>query len=296
MGVRREQGEYFHTVRTEAGEELAMSCLHRTVHDRYRLEFNEFRQIRPVNRNTTDVSECGFGCQASPVEALQNTHSLSLLNRPVLFSHTSRHGRWAGFANGSIIEPAGHFLLVHHTNDVGTPEFSLPHEPQTMTREVLEDLVQIHTHYKAGFLAFYNHLQAGGSQNHLHLQLVARRYCYPLESARVVEFDPLKRIVDYPAHGSAVPLSATEWLWEQISQLEERSVPYNLVLILSRAYLFVRPRPASVENRLRGRLACLELAGRFILSDYSIFCHANLDDIEHTLLHETCAWSGADDA
>jgi len=281
MGVDIEAHHYVHRVRQIPGDHLPMGYWQRSVGDQYQLEFNELRLIRPFNRSAPSADECGFACQPKQMD-----NPLSLLRRAQLFRCDGVHRPWCGYANGSIIEPAGHFVVVPLAHD--GVDGRLLHLPQRMTPEAFDDLIDIHTQCGTSFITFYNHLQAGGSQDHLHFQMVAKNRTYAIENAVPIGIRLPEPLREYPAQGWVASLEVARALLPKILDWEFRGVPFNLVVLGTHVFLFSRPRPAGMQNALRARLACLELAGRFILNDYQVFQTATLEDIVEAMSHETC--------
>jgi hypothetical protein len=143
-----------------------------------------------------------------------------------------RHFSWNAYYNAAPIEKNGHFLWIPVQKSDG--ETCLPHFPQVLTFEFLEDAIYLFKKLDQS-IVFFNGLHAGASVNHIHLQAV--HHHQPLALATT----PLK-----PMGNAAPVLAGLPGPWSGVSpessppaeifslgciSCSNTAFPYNLVMI-----------------------------------------------------------------
>jgi len=252
----------------------------------YLCQFNGYRSLRPGLNNSTpgrqptlsaEPADCRFFCQ-NPAQPL------SLVTRRPLQQVNLRHFSWNAYYNAAPIEKNGHFLWIPTQKSEG--ETCLPHFPQVLTFEFLEDAIHLfkkldHT------IVFFNGLNAGASVNHIHLQSVHHNQKLALETAALASTERCTILADYIAPGLVFnpEQPATEiFIW--VDQLHQRGIPYNLVMIRDslrtgpeshRIVLFPRDIDHEITSELpNDRPGAPAFWGKLITSHRQMFCDLDL--------------------
>jgi hypothetical protein len=235
-------------------------------------QFNGYRALRPggaprrIGRQpeiSPAVADCRFFCQ-------DPSRGLSLLSRAPLLQVGLANGRWNAYYNSNPFEKEGHFLLVPALTD-GTPG-NLPHLPQLLSRESVEDLVDFFRQ-SPGTIVFFNSLHAGASVNHLHAQAVFHKHRLPIEEARTAEYKGFKVLEGYPAQAICFGRNSDlDPIVAAVDRVQRLGIPFNLIL-LGECILLV-PRAAEHEIVAEfpgGVLATMEIAGKIITVDRQVY-------------------------
>ena len=200
------------------------------------------------------------------------TDTKSLLVRPVvdrlLSSKLNLHSDWIIYPNLAPFEPSGQFLLVP---SAGFPE--LPHFPQLMTKNLLEDMILI-TQNSKDVMIFFNSRHGGATQDHFHLQVVAYGNKFPIESANNY---PIRAFV-FEGEDAKGPR-----MWNFVKRFQFEKIPFNLIYLSNRFYLVPRNIEKEVVSEFPNLLASMEVCGRFIFSDKKAFDQATENCILNAL-------------
>jgi hypothetical protein len=235
-------------------------------------QFNGYRALKPGGGaprlgQQPDISPaasaCRFYCQ-------DPKKSLSLLKRDPLLQVRLRHGRWNAYYNAIPFEKEGHFLWVPIVVDGAATV--IPHFPQLLTREFVEDLLLLFGQTTEA-IVFFNSLHAGASVNHIHAQVVFHKQRLAIEDARTIAYKGFTILDGYPAEaicfGSDSDISA---IAAAVGRLHAEGIPFNLIMLGRRVLLVPRnPEHEIVEEFPGGVLATMEIAGKIITVDRSAY-------------------------
>ncbi len=244
-------------------------------------QFNGYRALRPGGAGQglgrqPDVhagsAECRFGCQ-DPKKAL------SLLRRDPLLQVRLHRFRWNAYYNAAPFEKEGHFLWVPVVVD-GTTTI-LPHFPQELTQEILEDILLLF-HRTTQTIVFFNSLHAGASVDHVHVQAVFHKDRLAIEDARTASYRGFTILDGYPAEGLVFSAdSKVADICGCVNRLQSGGIPFNLMLLGSRVVLVPRNSTKEIVAEFPGGvLGTMELAGKIITVDRNAYERANQSEIE----------------
>ena len=235
-------------------------------------QLNGYRALRPggtpqrIGRQP-DISpaaaDCRFFCQ-------NPDQGLSLLRRDPLLQVDLAHSRWNAYYNSNPFEKEGHFLWV--PLPVNATPRTMPHTPQGLSRESIEDLVLLFRQ-TTDTIIFFNSLHAGASVNHLHAQSVVRKHRLAIEDARLAEYKGFTILDGFPAQAICFGRDADPGgIATSVGRLQRRNVPFNLILLGERILLV----PRAVEHEIvaefpGGVLATMEIAGKIITVDRAVY-------------------------
>ena len=253
-------------------------------------QLNGYRALRPGGAHCSpgrqadispDINHCRFYCQ--DIET-----PLSLLSREKLVQVELSNFVWNAYYNALPIEKQGHFLWIPVSHDPSAP--AIPHLPQLMTREILEDAIALFQNL-AGTILFFNSLHAGASVNHIHFQAVYHKDTLPIEVAETSHFKGYKILNDYPAQGIVFKIDdEAEFIFKSIAELQNSGIPFNLIMLGKR--IVVIPRNIDheiVEEFPGGMLASMEMSGKLITVDALAYEQINADRIYQALTKATLA-------
>jgi len=268
-----------------SGEQINVPVDERTVGKRgFVCQFNGYRALKPggipqqVGRQP-DISpapaDCRFHCQ-------DPTESLSLLRREPLLRVRLRHAAWNAYFNAIPFEKEGHFLWVPAVLDGATS--GLPHLPQVLTRELVEDLVLLFQQ-STNTVLFFNSLHAGASVNHVHAQAVVHRQPLPIERARTVEYKAHALLDGYPAHAITFARDGDiDAVAGAVERLQLDDIPFNLMFAGERIFLVPRTAEHEIVSEFpSGVLATMEIAGKIIAVDRRTYENVEESQIESAL-------------
>jgi hypothetical protein len=244
-------------------------------------QFNGYRALKPGGPpqrlgRQPDISpapaDCRFHCQDA-------TRSLSLLRREPLLQTRLCHATWNAYFNAIPFEKEGHFLWVPAVP--GGAASSLPHLPQALARELVEDLVLLFERSQ-GTILFFNSLHAGASVNHAHAQAVVHRRTLPIERALTVEYKGFALLEGYPARGIAFAQDREIGaVVRAVERLQQSDIPFNLMFVGKRIFLVPRAAEHEIVSEFpSGVLATMEIAGKIIAPDRRTYESAELGQIE----------------
>ncbi len=253
---------------TQSKPIVASDCEKVDLETGFICQFNGYRALRPggarcsPGRQTDispDIEQCRFYCQ--DIEK-----PLSLLSREKLIQVPLSNFSWNAYYNALPIEKQGHFLWIPVSHDPSAP--AIPHLPQVITREILEDAITLFRSLSETIL-FFNSLHGGASVNHIHFQAVYHKDTLPIEFAQTIHFNGYDLLSDYPAQGVIFKINDDAvFIYKIINELQNCDIPFNLIMLGKR--IVVIPRNIEheiVEEFPGGMLAAMEMSGKLITVD-----------------------------
>lgn len=243
-------------------------------HRLLRASMPEKRNLGRQEGPSTDIAKCNYFCQ-NPY------HNYSLLVREPFCVVTLSTGRiWALYYNFAPFEEEGHLLWVP-VRFSGTA-LVLPHFPQVMTKEFLEDAMILFQGSK-GFFYFFNSIHAGATQHHFHYQLIyAGEEMLPIEKTDSSLKEGFKFLNGYPIVGLIFEYAGRlDPIWYCVDHFQRKGIPFNLIMVRDHFFLIPRnPDHEIVEEFPFGVLASVELSGRLILSDRKNFDKTTYEKVQ----------------
>jgi hypothetical protein len=252
----------------------------------YLCQFNGYRALRPGLKKTQPgrqptlsaaPEDCRFYCQDA-------AKPLSLVTRRPLLQVHLRHFSWNAYYNAAPVEKTGHFLWVPIQNDRG--ETTLPHYPQVLTFEFLDDAVRLFKKLDQT-IVFFNGLNAGASVNHIHLQAMHHNQRLALETAALKPLGHCTVLDNYLAPGLVFSVDqSAEEIFHWVDKLNQLGIPYNLVMIRDslktslkghRIVLFPRNINHEITSELpNDRPGAPAFWGKLITTNHQMFCDLDL--------------------
>jgi len=290
FGLRLHNGQpgYF-AINMNTGLPIQMHVEERYVSGtNFACQFNEYRGLRPggaqfpVGRQpdiSAAPSDCRFYCQ-SPDKPL------SIRKRHPLAQVKLQHRVWNVYYNAFPFDAAGHFLCVPCF--VRGTDFVLEHLPQRLSLNSIEDLLLLNRD-EPPLMFFFSSLHAGASVNHIHIQAVFHRKRLPIEDAQRASYKSITCLTNYIAEAFVFSgcLSAT-LVHRCVERLQERGVPFNLLLVRGEVFVFPRnPEHEVVEEFPGGVLAATDLAGKIITTDRRSYENADKARVQNAFF-KTC--------
>ena len=152
----------FHAYNHTAKRRITLTTLTDSLSNGFRKLFNPYRLLRPGPNNgrrtpgkqkdlPTEVDRCSYYCQ-------NPDHPWSLLTKEPLLLTCQPNAYWAFYYNFSPSVASGHFVVAPVL--MKGARFSLPHTEQRLTREYLQDGIELGRHSE-GLLIFFNGQHAG---------------------------------------------------------------------------------------------------------------------------------------
>jgi hypothetical protein len=244
-------------------------------------QFNGYRALRPGGASrklgrqpdiSPEPADCRFYCQ-------DPGKNLSLLKRNPLLQVSLRHGSWNSYYNATPFEKEGHFLWIPVIVDGATTV--IPHFPQMLTRDFVEDLVEL-SRYSTGTIVFFNSLHAGASVNHIHAQAVVHERRLAIEDARTIDYKGFCILDHYPAQAICFQRdSDVSTIASCVERLQVDAIPYNLILLGERIFLVPRNSDQEIVSEFPGGvLATMEIAGKIITANRDAYENFNATQIE----------------
>lgn len=238
------------------------------------LLFNPVGGLKPYTRPSAsgrqpdlpeDAASCAFRCQDA-----DSAHSM--IRRDSLLQVTLAHFAWRALPNLAPWEHRGLLVWVPWVSGTGP----LPHIPQRMTFEALDDFLEI-ARASEGFSTFFNSLHGGASANHLHFQSAYYGQELAAENAPRVAHGCYTMLDRYPACGLVFPRDTpAAGLWDAVRKIQHAGYPFNLIALNRGIYLFVRRPEHEVVDEFPGRaFGAINFAGLFISSDPVEMSHVN---------------------
>ena len=244
-------------------------------HRLLRAEMPGKRRLGRQGEPSSDIAKCNYQCQ-NPY------HRYSLLVKEPFCVMTLPTGRiWALYYNFAPFEEEGHLLWLP-ARFSGTA-LVLPHFPQIMTKEFLEDVMVLFQGSR-GFLYFFNSIHAGATQHHFHYQLIyVGEEILPIEKANSFIDGGYDFLDGYPIKGLIFGCaSGPDLIWHCIDRFQQNAIPFNMIMVRDKIFLIPRnPDHEIVEEFQFGVLASVEIAGRLILSDRKNFEEATYEKVEN---------------
>lgn len=284
-GVRLTNGKFgFYAENISQSRQLEGTTeVKRVGHSGYLCQFNSFRALRPggsgrpVGRQPDIPAEpehCRFHCQ-------DETHPFSLLHREPLLQIQAKHFLWNVYYNIAPIEKKGHFLWV--PINCGVPSARLPHTPQSLSCEFLEDTITIFKQLDQTIL-FFNALHAGASVNHFHLQGIFHHQTLPIEIAPMIDYHGYHLLANYPVQALVFPVETPmDELFICIHRLQQAGIPFNLVLLKTEILLVVRNIDHEIVSEFPGDgFAALGICGVLTTVDRNAYENITVEMIEST--------------
>ncbi|MBT9316083.1 GDP-D-glucose phosphorylase 1 family protein [Leptothoe spongobia] len=247
----------------------------------YICQFNSYRALRPGASNRPigrqpDIpaapEDCRFHCQDA-------THPISLLRREPLLTAKFNHANWHAYYNVAPLDQDGHFLWV----PTGPHPNLLPHSPQQLSFESLDDAIQIFNQLTQTIL-FFNTLHAGASVNHIHLQALYHRYPLPIESATVIDYKGYRLLDNYPIQAIvfSTQTPATE-IFACVDRLQRETIPFNLIMVKDHILVVVRNIDHEIVSEFPGDgFAALGMCGVITTVDRNAYDTVTVAMIEST--------------
>ncbi len=253
-------------------------------------QFNGYRALRPGGTaqrlgQQPDISptaaDCRFYCQ-------DPKHSLSLLKRDPLLQVRLAHARWNVYYNATPFEKEGHFLWVPAIVDATIAV--IPHLPQMLTREFVEDIVLLFRQATQSII-FFNSLHAGASVNHIHTQSVFHNQRLAIENAKTIEYKGFNILDGYPAQAICFGRdSDVSTIAIAVDRLQKVGIAFNLILLGERILLILRNGEHEIVSEFPGGvLATMELAGKIITVDRHVYENTEPAQIESAFRKVTLA-------
>jgi len=259
------------------GQDLDLEILEDVIEDsELTKQFNPLRALRPgapirmtykktgkqdaLSRHDKD---CKFYCT-------NDRKDLSLLIREPLFEREIKGTLWKFYYNVSPYDKRGHLLAV--------PDITQAKErrAQELTFGDVKDGVTI-ARVSRNLITLYNSPHAGATVNHIHLQCVYNEERLAVENADFEQkksFDGVDVYVSRDYHAKVLMFEGedehrfSETVFAFVHSLQETGIPFNLVFIGDKAYLFPRDIDGEVVEEFPANiLASMELCGKFILHD-----------------------------
>lgn len=236
--------------------------------NRMEVLFNGIGKLKPHSKPVslgkqpnlpTDSKSCSFKCE-------EPSNVLSILNRPFLVEALASNNLWRAYPNVAPWETRGILLwLVAVLKKEGA---TLPHVIQILTKNFLEDFLFIAKETQ-GMVTFFNSDHAGASANHLHFQSVYSDHAMAVEYAKTFVVSKYKMLEGYPASGLVFSKDVSvEELWEVIEKVQIKGYPFNLIVLESGIFLFVRNIENEIIEEFPGRaFGAINFAGLFITSE-----------------------------
>jgi len=253
-------------------------------------QLNGYRALRPGGAHcspgrqadiSADMTQCRFYCQ-------DTDKPLSLLSREKLIQVQLSNFAWNAYYNALPIEKEGHFLWIPVSLEPSSP--AIPHLPQLITREILEDALELFQNFSETTL-FFNSLHAGASVNHLHFQAVYHKDTLPIEIANTIHFNGYDLLNDYPAQGIVFKTDDdAELIFNSINELYKSDIPFNLIMLEERIVVI----PRNIDHEIvaefpGGMLASMEMSGKLITVDALAYEQINARRIYQALSKATLA-------
>lgn len=200
-----------------------------------------------------DPSLCRLACQ-------DPKNPLSIARRDLVLQIALPNFEWRAFPNVAPWEPRGHIIWIPAQTKNGVT--TLPHYPQILTRDFIEDFLMI-VEASSNLLTFFTSLHAGASANHIHFQSVYYDHQLPVESAERKKMGRYAILEEYPANGLAFPRDvAVEDYWRVIDKVQKAGYPFNFVALATGIYFFIRHPEHEIVEEFPGRpLGAMEFTG-----------------------------------
>lgn len=219
---------------------------------------------------------CKFFC-------MDSSKKLSMSTRELSGQFIMENRRYNLYHNAFPIEEEGHFMLIPSIKQ-GTKEI-LPHMGQRLSRQVIEDVVQLAKHSQETIF-FFNSLHAGATVDHLHIQQIHYRRALKngtplINNVLAVENSAYetkiqrKVLVNYPAGGIFYPSSESSDFTRDIEVLQDNDRPFNWIVMGEKVYLF--PRKLEKVRELPDIPASSEHFGRIITTDRDLYDNISKD-------------------
>ncbi len=232
------------------------------------LLYNPVARLKPHTPPATAgrQADIAAGPDACPLACQDPDNPLSILRRASLAEIPCPNGPWRAYPNVAPWEARGLAIWIPGPADPAVR--TLPHTPQVLRQDSLEDFVAI-ARAAGGMTTFFNSLHGGASANHLHFQAVYYDQPLAVESANRRLQGRYTVLDGYPASGLFFPADVPpEELWKAVAALQAEEYPFNLIALASGIYLFARdPRHEVLEDFPGRAFGAINLAGLFITSD-----------------------------
>jgi len=238
----------------------------------YRIFFNEWRKHWP------DVSKGNIG------EHANNCRFCQLATEPqedeLAIIEVADGRQWKVLSNPNPFEKEGDLVLIPVAEK----------RPQFITKEDVIDVLEIVTKSQNLFL-FFNQVGAGAWYNHVHFRGIYDRgqlslYNIDTEVIETIRDTSIYRLLHYPAKGYLIEgddcSSIAEVAFDFIKGAQEKSIPFNLVVLKNKIFIFLR-KAEVVSYFDTIKLGAMEMGGYFIVEDKGLFKNITIRDIEESL-------------
>ena len=232
-------------------------------------QFNGYRTLRPGGSPRQPgyqpnipaaPHQCRFHCQDA-------SKALSLLVRTPLLQVKLTHFTWNAYYNAAPQEQAGHFLWIPTSGQSNT----LPHFPQVLTLEFLEDAVSLFTSLNHTIVVF-NALHAGASVNHIHLQAIHHPQRLPIEAAPILNYQTYGLLENYPAQAFVFSPTQVHQIFCWVDRLQQTQIPFNLAMLGTRIILIPRNPQHEIVAEFAGHgTAALGMCGRLTITNQKVY-------------------------
>lgn len=187
----------------------------------------------------------------------------SIVKRPVMLESKFSNFTWRLVPNLMPWDIRGLMMWVRSETIDG--QIKIPHDPQALTKERLEDFLGI-VKKSTGVATFYNSLHGGASANHFHFQAVYCQKPMAVEFAGVESLGKYGILKNYPCKALVFPLNISSGeIWGVIEKVQALNYPFNLIALKRGIYLFVRKPEAEVISEFPDRaFGAINFAGLFI--------------------------------
>ncbi len=262
------------------------------------IQYNDYRKYKPGGEKKLELGrqhdvpagrdQCRFSCG-------NQLDSLSLLNRKPGCQIVLKNARWNAYYNALPIEEGGHYMWVPVERGDGEEKEReiMPHIPQTLTREFVEDILTIFRG-REDCIICYNSPHAGESVDHLHPHdIVYKRHLgrnktdslknsrLAIENAKTRSYNGYEFLSDYPVNGFVFSREVdVDRIWPVIERLQGYDIPFNLIMIGSRICIIPRRAKHEVVEEFPNVLASVELAGKIIAINEDVYNNTNKERIE----------------
>jgi extradiol dioxygenase family protein len=288
LGIRSVGDEFaFYAHNLDQSQDIHSAVEEKFVGDSpYICQFNGYRSLRPGLKRvqpgrqptlSAAPADCRFYCQTAD-------QPLSLVGRRPLMQVQLDHYVWQVYYNAAPIEKNGHFLWV--PVQVEAEQVTLPHFPQVLTLEFLQDAIALFQKLDQT-IVFFNGLNAGASVNHIHLQAVHHHQPLALATTPLKPLAHCTILQDYLAPGLVFDLNQpARDIFRWVAKLQRYGIPYNLVMIRDglktgpgghRIVLFPRDIDHEITSELpNDRPGAPAFWGKLITTNRQMFCDIDL--------------------
>lgn len=237
----------------------------RYINDGWSIYFNQLRSLRPERMSNKKV-----GSIRLPFDKDGFNFNKAFLEKEI-FVEQFLNGKETSLLYNKFPFANFHGLLVVERKK---------QYQQYLTEEMFHYIWSVYLLFKENIknqLIAYNSLGAGASVNHLHFQSCILDKPLSLVSSK---WSHNGGSDDYPAE--CIRLDSVIDAWHCIDNLQEHSIPYNLVII--NACIYCLPRKLNNnKSELIPQIGWFEMAGGFSLADDNVFSILENEQVREVL-------------